>query len=193
MKKLLLVIDSQKDFLDGGKLGVTGSTVMMDGLADFINEHGNEYDLAIATVDWHPIAHCSFDVNGGQWPVRCVQHSEGAAIYEPVLNALNKSTKFFSILTKGTDDSHEEYSIFKNVLSKDKLVHMVNLAEIEEIDVVGIAYDYCVADSVKDGLRTLPNVKFNVIKKFCPAIAKDTADEFTKFIENSERVCLVEG
>jgi hypothetical protein len=68
-----------------------------------------------------------------------------------------------------------------------------SLAEIEEIDVVGIAYDYCVADSVKDGLRTLPNVKFNVIKKFCPAIAKDTADEFTKFIENSERVCLVEG
>jgi nicotinamidase-related amidase len=70
---------------------------------------------------------------------------------------------------------------------------MANLAEIEEIDVVGIAYDYCVADSVKDGLRALPNVKFNVIKKFCPAIAQETADEFTKFIENSERVCLTEG
>ena len=183
MKKLLLVIDSQKDFLDGGKLGVTGSTVMMDGLADFINEHGNEYDLAVATVDWHPIAHCSFDVNGGQWPVHCVQHSEGAAIYEPVLNALNKSTKFFSILTKGTDDSHEEYSIFKNVLSKDKLVRMVNLAEIEEIDVAGIALSYCVLDTIKDGKRNLPGINIRLIKDFCPDIGDST--EALKWLENN--------
>jgi nicotinamidase-related amidase len=66
------------------------------------------------------------------------------------------------------------------------------MSEIEEVDVVGIALDYCVADSVKDGLRALPNVKFNVIKKFCPAIAEESAKEFTNFIENAERVCLVE-
>jgi nicotinamidase/pyrazinamidase len=192
MKKALLVIDVQKDFLDGGKLGVNGSIKVLNDLPEFIEKHGKEYDVAVATVDWHPVSHCSFKKNGGIWPAHCIQHSEGAAIFEPVLDALNNHTKFFTILTKGTDDSREEYSIFKNLLSSSTLVRMLNTSEIQEIDVVGIAYDYCVADSVKDGLRALPNVKFNVIKKFCPAIAEDSAKEFTNFIENTERVCLVE-
>jgi nicotinamidase/pyrazinamidase len=148
--------------------------------------------MAIATVDWHPVSHCSFKDNGGIWPAHCIQHSEGAAIYEPVLNALNTYAKSFDILTKGTDDSREEYSIFKNIFSKEKLLHTLSVSEIEEIDVVGIAFDYCVADSVKDGLRALPNVKFNVIKKYCPAIAEDSANDFINFIKNTERVCLVE-
>ena len=59
-----------------------------------------------------------------------------------------------------------------------------------DIDVAGIALDVCVANSVKDGLRELPHVNFHVIKDLCPAIAQDTADKFTNFIENSERVWL---
>ena len=192
MKKVLLVIDAQKDFLDGGKLGVNGSTKVMDELSEFIKEHANDYEMAIATVDWHPVSHCSFKNNGGIWPAHCIQHSEGAAIYESVLNALNTYAKSFDILTKGTDETREEYSIFKNIFSKEKLLHTLSVSEIEEIDVVGIAFDYCVADSVKDGLRALPNVKFNVIKKYCPAIAEDSANDFINFIKNSERVCLVE-
>lgn len=192
MKKALFVIDVQKDFLDGGKLGVNGSIKMLNDLPEFIEKHGKDYDLVIATVDWHPVTHCSFKQNGGIWPPHCLQHSEGAAIYEPVLDAINSHTNFSIILTKGTDEDKEEYSIFKNTLSCDKLRALFMVNEIEEVDVVGIAYDYCVADSVKDGLRTFPDVKFNVIKKFCPAIADESANEFTKFIENTERVCLVE-
>jgi nicotinamidase/pyrazinamidase len=192
MRKLLLVIDVQKDFLDGGKLGVEGSTTKMDELANFIKKHSKEYEMAVATVDWHPTTHCSFKGNGGIWPAHCIQHSEGAAIYEPVLNALNDNIKSFDILTKGTDETREEYSIFKNIFSKEKLLHVIYTSEIEEIDVVGIAFDYCVADSVKDGLRALPNVKFNVIKKYCPAIAEDSANDFINFIKNTERVCLLE-
>jgi hypothetical protein len=48
-----------------------------------------------------------------------------------------------------------------------------------------------VAETVKDGLRYLPNVKFVVFKDFCPAISEETAQEFTNFINNSERVELV--
>lgn len=191
MKKLLLVIDCQYDFQDGGKLGVNGSTEKIDNLTAYVKEHGKDYEMAIATVDWHPTTHCSFKDNGGMWPIHCVQHSMGAAIYEPLLFSLNDNTNHFEILTKGCDEDHEEYSIFKNRKSCEKLVNLVNSIGIEEIDTVGIAYDYCVADSVKDGLKALPNVKFNVIKEFCPYIAEDTANEFTKFIENTERVKLV--
>jgi nicotinamidase-related amidase len=68
---------------------------------------------------------------------------------------------------------------------------MVNALGITEIHVGGIAYDYCVADTVKDGLRYLPNVKFKVFGEFCPAIAEDTEKAFTDFIHNTERVELV--
>ena len=192
MKKLLLVIDCQYDFLDGGKLGVNGSTKIIQNLGTYIAQHGKEYEITVATVDWHPVDHCSFKENGGIWPPHCLQHSYGAAIYEPLLDSLHESTKSLKILTKGVGSDHEEYSIFKNEYSHDRLIGLVDGLGVEEIDVVGIAYDYCVADSVKDGLRCLPNVKFNVLKNYCPAISEDTANEFTKFIENTERVCLVE-
>lgn len=190
-KKLLLVIDCQYDFLDGGKLGVKDSINVIQNLGVYIAEHGKEYEIAVATVDWHPSDHCSFKENGGIWSAHCIQHSYGAAIYEPLLNTLNEKTNSFRIFTKGLNPDHEEYSIFKNEWSHDRLISLVDDLGIEEIDVVGIAYDYCVADSVKDGLRCLPNVKFNVLKDFCPAIAEDSAKEFTNFIKNTERVWLV--
>lgn len=193
MKKLLLVIDCQYGFIEGGKLAVTGATGIMNDLCEYVHKNGSNYEAAVATVDWHPVDHCSFKENGGIWPLHCTQHSHDAAIYEPLLNVLNDKMKSLTILTKGTNPDHEEYSIFKNEESHDYLVSLVESLGIEEVDVVGIAYDYCVADSVKDGLRSLPGVKFNVLKNFCPAIAEESANEFTKFIENTERVCLAEG
>jgi nicotinamidase/pyrazinamidase len=191
MTKILLIIDAQYDFLEGGKLAVNGATAAMDKLAQFIIENGPAYDKIILTADWHPFTHCSFKDNGGMWPVHCVQHSKGAAIYEPILEALNKIKADYLVLRKGVNEDHEEYSIFKNGKSCDKLITICEeQLKVTDIDVAGIAYDYCVADSVKDGLRGLPHVNFHVIKDLCPAIAQDTADKFTNFIENSERVWL---
>ena len=183
MKKALLIIDVQKDFLDGGKLGVNGSIKMLNDLPRFIEDTKNDYEFTVATVDWHPITHCSFDVNGGMWPAHCIQHSEGAAIYEPVLNAINEHSKFSIILTKGTDENREEYSIFKNEDSCKKLVDLINKFEIEEIDVVGIALSYCVLDTIKDGKRNLPGISIRLIKDFCPDIGDST--EALKWLENN--------
>ena len=190
--KILLVVDPQYDFLEGGKLAVNGATATMDKLAKFIIENGSTYDKIVLTTDWHPFTHCSFKDNGGMWLAHCIQHSHGAAIYEPILDALNKINADYIVLRKGINEDHEEYSIFKNDKSCDKLISICEKQlEVTDVDVTGVAYDYCIADSVKDGLRALPNVKFHVIKDLCPAIAQDTADKFTNFIENSERVCLV--
>ena len=190
--KALLIIDAQYDFIEGGKLAVDGATAAMDRLAQYIIDNGSTYDKIILTTDWHPFTHCSFKDNGGIWPSHCIQHSHGASIYEPILEALNKIKADYVVLKKGVNEDHEEYSIFKNKKSCDRLIAICEeQLKVNDIDVAGIAYDYCVADSVKDGLRGLPHVNFHVIKDLCPAIAQDTADNFTKFIENSERVWLV--
>ena len=178
-----MVIDAQYDFLDNGKLGVANSIEKIDNLTRYVEEHGKDYVMAISTVDFHPITHCSFKENGGEWPTHCVQHSYGASIYEPLLQALNNNTKSFRILTKGMNEDHEEYSIFKNTHSCAEILKLCNVLGIEEIDMCGIALDYCVKDSAKDGKRYLPHIKFNIMKDFCPSIGN--AETTLKDLKNN--------
>ena len=187
---MYLGIDNQDDFMEGGNLAVEGGKKCGDFQAEYLKAHKNEYAIVVETVDWHPSTHCSFKENGGIWPNHCEQFTNGAAIYQPLYDVL-KTCPNFTVLTKGCAEDHEEYSIFKNEESCKKLINIVKAYDISEIHVGGIAYDYCVQDTVKDGLRYLPNVKFKVFKDFCPAIAEDTAKEFTDFINNSERIELI--
>ena len=59
MKKILLIVDAQYDFINGS-LPVGGAEERMNALANFVREHDGDYDLKIATADWHPRSHCSF-------------------------------------------------------------------------------------------------------------------------------------
>lgn len=192
MSKMYLGIDNQNGFCEGGNLAVKGGAKCGDRQAEYLAKNKGIYALVGETVDWHPSTHCSFKENGGIWDAHCEQFTSDAAIYQPLYDIL-KTCPNFTVFTKGCDEDHEEYSVFKNKKSCEEILRLVELYNIDEIHVGGIAYDYCVADTVKDGLRLLPNAKFVVFSNFCPAIAQETADEFTKFIENSERVCLVEG
>ena len=100
MKKLLLIVDPQIDFITG-TLPVSGAAKAMDALATYVKEQGNEYTVKIVTADWHPYHHSSFADEGGVWPRHCVQHSVGAAIWESLLVALNESKGGFTLLYKG--------------------------------------------------------------------------------------------
>ena len=188
-KKLLLVIDAQYDFIFGS-LAVNSADKMMEDLASYVKDSGKGYESIIATADWHPITHCSFKENGGEWPIHCLQFSQGASIYPSLLMEMNKCHESdFKVLTKGLSEEREEYSIFKNNESKEKIVKTCENLSIEEIDICGIALDYCVINSLKDGLKVLPNMKFNILMKYCPSIG-DGVDA-VKFMEESERTNIV--
>ena len=182
MKKALMIIDCQYDFLDGGSIGVNGSIEKIENLINYFKKEGGGYEIIIATKDWHPYSHCSFKENGGVWPIHCLQHSKGSAIYEPLLIALNTLSKHFEVLSKGIDDDHEEYSIFKNRDSAEKLIKLVEAFDITQIDVCGVALDYCVKDTVYDTKRALPQTKIVVLKDFSPAVGN--AEEILKEMEN---------
>ncbi len=64
MKKLLLIVDPQIDFITG-TLPVAGAAEAMDALAKYVKEKGNEYTVKIVTADWHPYHHSSFADEGG--------------------------------------------------------------------------------------------------------------------------------
>lgn len=164
-KKILIIIDAQYDFINGS-LAVDGSEDKMVALSKFIKERANEYSTIILSADFHPISHCSFKKNGGMWPIHCVQHTHGAAIYQPIIDALEESNIDFHIFTKGLDEDHEEYSVLKNNDSNKKIHALIEHIGANEVDFCGIADIYCVKDSIEHFHRDFTNIKINVLIDF---------------------------
>ncbi len=167
MKKILMIVDPQVDFVSGS-LPVTDAAAHLDKLSDYVHAHSGDYVLCIVTTDWHPYNHCSFKAQGGSWPVHCVQNSIGAAIYQPLLDALCESGMPYKVLRKGNFADHEEYGIFKNQLSSQYIQNKVKLLGIDRIDICGLAGDYCVHDTLLGGYE-LFGKKVNVLKQFSPS------------------------
>jgi len=105
MARALLIVDFQNDFTPGGALAVPDG----HAIADRVNELAADpsFELVIATRDWHPPHHGSFDRHGGPWPVHCVQDTEGAELHD----ALDR-TKVHLVVDKGQDPATEGYSAF---------------------------------------------------------------------------------
>ena len=137
IKKALIGIDIEYDFLDGGKLGVNGSKEKFDKMPGFIYKHGKDYVSAFLTDDFHPVTHCSFKQNGGIWPLHCQQHTMGAAIYQPIIDALNDIGIDYHVLTKGTNEDREEYSVMRNPESNKAIHTLIETLGITEVDFCG--------------------------------------------------------
>ena len=181
MGKILIIVDAQEDFLEGGSLAVEGARQRMNALAAHLVLHGKEYDGIYLTADWHLPTHCSFKENGGIWPPHCIQFSKGAAIHKSILLALNGEKLDYQVLTKGCDEDHEEYSVFKNKKSCDYLIGINNHLDVDTVDFAGIALNYCVLDSIKDGKKVFTNAHFRLFKDFTPSIG--SPDEALKEID----------
>ena len=189
-KKALGMIDIENDFLDGGKLGVEGSTKKMVALAKFILEHAKEYSLFFMSIDFHPLSHCSFKKNGGIWPVHCVQYSAGAAIFQPILDVIEETGVELYILTKGVDEDHEEYSVLKNAESNKRLHSLMEVYKITQVDFCGVAGDYCVKDSMSDFHREFPDITIRALKPFIASI--DGGKTFNDFLAKNDSILVMD-
>jgi nicotinamidase/pyrazinamidase len=140
--KALLIVDFQNDFTPGGALAVPEG----DRIAERINElaGSGEFDLVVATRDWHPPDHGSFEDQGGPWPVHCVQGTEGAELH-PALDG----SKVDIVVDKGQDPGTEGYSGFEGT----ELARILREHDVDEVLVVGLATDYCVKNTALDALR----------------------------------------
>lgn len=60
MKKILLIIDPQNDFVDPkGSLYVKGAEEVIKNIADYVKNKGSEYDEVVVTLDTHRRIHIS--------------------------------------------------------------------------------------------------------------------------------------
>lgn len=140
----LIVVDVQNDFLLGGSLAVPGGDEVVPKLNHYIAAFQAKRLPIFATRDWHPPNHCSFKPYGGPWPPHCVAGTRGAA-FAPGLK-LPASTAVITL--KGTEPDRDAYSGFE-VTDLDVRLRAVG---VHRLLVGGLATEYCVFHTVKDGL-----------------------------------------
>ncbi len=148
----LLVVDFQNDFCPGGALAVEGG----DRIAEPLGRLLDDFDLVVATRDWHPPDHGSFagvEVDPSRWrgtdppsiwPVHCVQGTPGADLHP----ALDRS-KIDVVIDKGQDPWSQGYSGFQDT----ELAELLRSRDVDRVYLGGLATDYCVRNSVLDALR----------------------------------------
>lgn len=163
----LILVDLQYDFMPGGSLAVPEG----DQVVPVANELMSDFDLVVATQDWHPADHLSFasqhpnrevgeliDLAGLDqilWPDHCVQGTRGAELHSD----LNQD-QIDKIFPKGTDRKIDSYSGFYDNGHQKSTGMGEYLKEqgVQTVTVLGLASDYCVKwtalDAVKLGFQT---------------------------------------
>ena len=119
----LLITDIQKDFLPGGALPVEGGDEIISVLNDYIQWFKTAKAHILASRDWHPANHMSFNTQGGPWPPHGVQETGGAK-FSPDL----KLPKHTVVISKATDPKHESYSAFDGTNLANELKRLCKAA-----------------------------------------------------------------
>jgi len=175
-RRALFVIDVQNDFTEGGALGVSGGAAVAGGITSYLQANPKRYDVVFASRDWHTAG----SDNGGHialppaspdfvdsWPPHCIAGSDGAA-YHPGLDV-------------GMIDVHilkgqgvPAYSIFEGRTHDGRdFAEILDAHGVAEVDVVGIATDYCVRASALDARAAGRTVR--VLTDLVAGVAPDSS------------------
>ena len=152
-KKALVVVDYQYDFYDpNGSLYVPEGETIKDYILNKIELYKKNNDLVVASLDWHPQNHDSFKM----WPVHSVENTRGSEM--PY-----KEELFDCIIKKGYEKEVDSYSAFLDDNGKSNGLHEFFIKEnIKDIEVVGLASDYCVSATISDGIYLGYNVEVDL-------------------------------
>jgi nicotinamidase/pyrazinamidase len=174
VNRALIVVDVQNDFCSGGSLAVEGGDRVAARITDWLETQRDRYELIVATMDWHPASdpatdfeHFSDDPDFVHtWPPHCVQGTLGARLHEnlrlregSVIVRKGQTTAAYSGF-----EGHDDHGV--------TLAEVLRQKAIDEIDVVGLATDYCVKATALDA-RTA-ELKVRVLLPLVAGVDPDT-------------------
>ena len=177
MKRALIVVDVQNDFCEGGSLPVTGGARVASDIAELLHlwtaRHPDSPDYAhvVATKDHHidPGDHWSSDPDFQEsWPVHCKVGTDGEA-FHPNLDP----QPFDAIFLKG--EHQAAYSGFEGrTTDRVALADWLRDHGVTEVDVCGLATDYCVRvtalDAAREGFAT------RLLPDLCAGVAEESSN-----------------
>jgi nicotinamidase/pyrazinamidase len=173
--KALLLVDIQNGFCPGGNLAVPHGDEIVPVANRLIEEGG--YDVIVASQDWHPANHGSFasqhpgskpfemgELSGRpqvMWPDHCVQETADAE-FHPDLN----TDAIDYVQQKGENPAVDSYSAFRDndQAALTGLAGYLTAQQVTELDICGLATDYCVKSSALDAVDMLPGIRVRFIE-----------------------------
>jgi nicotinamidase/pyrazinamidase len=174
MATALIVVDVQNDFCEGGSLAVPGGAAAAAAISKHAASGG--YRHVVATRDYHidPGDHFSETPDFRlSWPPHCVAGTPGSS-FHPALDV----APIESVFSKGQYSAG--YSGFEGTAPDGKkLETWLREHDITDVDVVGIATDYCVRATALDakkagfGVRVLLDLTAGVAQPTVDAALKD--------------------
>lgn len=176
----LEISDIYTDIRQNGTLAVAGGREIAPVINNLLEL---PFALKIATRDFHPKDHISFDTSHDPpkkafesfvkirnpsnedeaevpiWPAHCVQGTKGSEIISEV-----NASKLDAIVEKGMDKNMEMFSGFADVFgsktsqaASQDLTSLLNRKAVTHVFIVGLAGDYCVKctalDARKEGFQ----------------------------------------
>ena len=175
MTRALIVVDVQNDFCEGGSLAVEGGARVASDIGELLHhwtrrdDQAPAYAVVVASKDHHvdPGQHWSKEPDFVEsWPVHCRVGTDGEA-FHPNLDP----QPFDAIFLKG--EHRAAYSAFEGAtVDGDGLADWLRAHHVDQVDVCGIATDYCVRatalDARAEGFRT------RVLESLCAGVAPES-------------------
>ena len=161
MRKLLVVVDCQKDFIDGA-LGFEGADKIIPGIIARIGEYKASGDEVVYTLDTHTEDYMNTQ-EGRNLPVpHCIKDSEGFAL-DSVLAPHLEGSRAFEKPTFGSLD-------LGNYINE-------NASKYDVIEVCGLVSNICVISNAVMAKAAAPEAQIIVDRALTDSFDKKLNDE----------------
>lgn len=156
MKKLLIVVDYQNDFVDGS-LGFEGAKLLEEPICQKIKQYKKEAQEIVFTMDTHDKNY--MQTNEGKYLpiIHCIEHTEGWNLYGKVKGLYEET---FPMFLKTTFGSYELGVFLHN-------------KQYEIIELVGVVSNICVISNAIIAKAAVPNAQIVVDAKCTASFDKN--------------------
>lgn len=169
MKKILIIVDMQNDFINGSLGSDYAKNVVLPNVEKKLTQHG---DYVIFTMDTHFKQSYSDTLEGQKLPVEhCLVGTDGYEIAQSLKNWYGSTGwKHKSVVHKYTFGSFDK---LPKAVKKFIGAHCISDVEIE---IVGLCTDICVISNALLLRAVFPNVKIVCDSSCCGGTSKEAHD-----------------
>ena len=158
MKKFLIVVDMQNDFIDGA-LGTREAEAIVAGAAEYIRVCRNDGYTVIATLDTHAPDYMETQ-EGRHLPVpHCIRGTDGWQLNPEIEKALGEARR----VEKKTFGSVDLPGVIKELA----------LGEDFSVELIGLCTDICVVSNALLIKASFPEVPVSVRQDFCAGVTQE--------------------
>lgn len=173
-KKLLVVVDMQKDFVNGS-LGFPKAETLVEGIKEKVNKYIANGDHVVFTYDTHFTDYLKTR-EGRNLPIEhCILGTEGHKLVDELEEIAN------DIKNKRVHICHKENKFGYDV--NKILVKMLNSDEVAEIELVGVVTNICVISNAVTFQTAFPEASLTVDASLCASFNDDLHEKALDVME----------